>query len=388
MVPRYGPEVRGGAENGARMLAEGMASKPGWQVEVLTSCALDFHTWQNFFQAGTSEIEGVVVRRFPVVVPRDLKQFNSLSDEIFSNTYTLTKQDELKWVKAQGPLCPELIEALDQSDSDIFAFYPYLYYPTVMGIPKVAQKAILHPAAHDEPAIYLSLYKEVFEKSKGLIFHSDQERLLVEKIFSVAHLPQIVLGLGVFEGSSDPTILTKLSLVDRPYVIYLGRVDTGKGVLELAEWFRAYKKRHVGSLALVMVGPVLDNPIEDPDIIVTGPVGEQEKWALLQKAEVLIHPSAKESFSLSLMEGWLANCAALVTQSSPVLKQHCVDSGGGLYYSDYFSFEATLERLLEDESLRLQLSTAGKKYVHHFYSSSVVVERYSNFLNSVFTSVD
>lgn len=386
VVPRYGPEVRGGAENGARMLAEGVANKPGWQVEVLTSCALDFHTWQNFFEPGIFMVEGVTVKRFPVVAPRDISAFNALSDQVFSNISALSKQDELDWIKAQGPFCPELIQALEQSDADVIAFYPYLYYPTVIGLPRVSERAILHPAAHDEAPIYLSVFKEIFENSKGFIFHSDQEKLLVESIFSVAHLPQIILGLGVDKGVADPTTLDRFCLSQRPYVIYLGRIDEGKGVLELAKWFIAYKKRHVGPLALVLVGPIIDSPIEDPDIIVTGPVEEKDKWSLLQSAQLLIHPSPKESFSLSLMEGWITDCPAIVTQSSAVLRQHCLDSGGGVAYSDYFSFEASLERLLEDEALKSQLIASGKEYVNSLYKTSVVIERYCSFLEAILAS--
>ena len=39
----------------------------------------------------------------------------------------------------------------------------YLYYPTVVGLPFVADKAILIPTAHDEPYIYFKIYKKIFE---------------------------------------------------------------------------------------------------------------------------------------------------------------------------------------------------------------------------------
>ena len=47
VTPRYGTEVIGGAETAARMLAERLCVRPGWEVEVLTSCALDHLTWEN-----------------------------------------------------------------------------------------------------------------------------------------------------------------------------------------------------------------------------------------------------------------------------------------------------------------------------------------------------
>ena len=67
VVPRYGTDIRGGAETGARMLAERLASDRGYDVEVLTTCAIDHYTWANDLPTGTSEEDGLVVRRFPMV---------------------------------------------------------------------------------------------------------------------------------------------------------------------------------------------------------------------------------------------------------------------------------------------------------------------------------
>ena len=52
VTPRYGTEVIGGAETAARMLAERLCLRPDWEVEVLTSCAMDHLTWENTDQRG------------------------------------------------------------------------------------------------------------------------------------------------------------------------------------------------------------------------------------------------------------------------------------------------------------------------------------------------
>ena len=63
MVPRYGADIRGGAEVGARMLAERLVADRGFEVEVLTTCALDAITWRDELPEGTSVERGVTVRR-------------------------------------------------------------------------------------------------------------------------------------------------------------------------------------------------------------------------------------------------------------------------------------------------------------------------------------
>ena len=49
-----------------REVAHGLAAR-GWEVEVLTTCARDHHTWANELPPGTTRDGSVTVRRFPVV---------------------------------------------------------------------------------------------------------------------------------------------------------------------------------------------------------------------------------------------------------------------------------------------------------------------------------
>lgn len=62
VVQRYGPEVVGGAELHGREFAERLL--PWFDVEVLTTCALDYRIWANHFPRGESVVNGVRVRRF------------------------------------------------------------------------------------------------------------------------------------------------------------------------------------------------------------------------------------------------------------------------------------------------------------------------------------
>ena len=50
----------------------------------------------------------------------------------------------------------------------------------------------------------------------------------------------------------------------------------------LWRWFRAYKQRHPGPLRLAFVGQVVNAPDPAPDIVVTGLVDDEAKWALLR----------------------------------------------------------------------------------------------------------
>jgi glycosyltransferase involved in cell wall biosynthesis len=243
---------------------------------------------------------------------------------------------------------------------------------------------VLHPAAHDEPAIYLSAFRQSFRDIDGLVYHTQAERDLMEHVFGIGARPQTVLGLGV----NDPAGAGRrggdvLGIGDRPYLCYLGRVDEHKGCTMLAEYFEEYKERHPGDLALALVGPVSGKAPEHPDIVVTGTVSESDKWDILAGAEVMVNPSAYESFSLVLLEAWTVGTPVLVNASCAATMEHCRRSGGGLWFESFRSFEVTVERLTTDGDLRSALGAAGNRYTSRYFRWPSIIDRYTGFLEGV-----
>src|SRR5580658_10424616 len=160
VVPRYGPEIRGGAETGARMFAEHLVADRGYEVEIFTTCALDALTWQDELAPGTESISGVTVHRIASEAGR-AEGFHPLSGMLLADPEHAGDDDMERWVDWQGPKSPALLDEVQASDADVIAFYPYLYYPTIRGLPLVRERAIMHPAAHEEPALHLPLPRTV-----------------------------------------------------------------------------------------------------------------------------------------------------------------------------------------------------------------------------------
>jgi len=381
VVPRYGRQVRGGAETGARQLASRLALMPGWSVEVLTTTALDSGTWQAELPEGSVEEDRVLVRRFACGSGRH-PDFDTYSGPVLSGAAERTEEESRRWIEMQGPVSPGLIEAVRTSDADAMAFYPYLYHPTVVGLPQARPPALLHAAAHDEPAIRLPIFQQVFGAADGLVFHSWAERELVGRLFPVGGHPQIVLGLGVDDPPPGP-IQPPEQPGGRPFLLCLGRVDEQKGVGALWRFFLAYKRRRPGPLALVLAGPVVDAPPDHPDLLVTGPVSESVKWSLLRHCDILVSPSPFESFSLVVAEAWAAGSPVLVNAICAATMENVRRSGGGLHYRGYAEFEATVDRLLGDPGLRGELASRGAAYVSSQFSWPVVIERYRRFVQEV-----
>lgn len=391
VVPRYGVEVVGGAESAARNLAERLVARRGWTVEVLTTCAADAMSWANEYAPGTVDVNGVSVHRFRSDAGRD-REFHGYSGPLLERVEQATPEEADRWIDLQGPVCGELIRAIGATDADLVVFYPYLYHPTVRGLPLVADRAVFHPAAHDEPPIRLPVFPEVFGSASALVFQTYGERRLVHGLFPVAATPQIVLGLGVDEpgdqaapGSEDEAgVRDRFGLGDRPYLVSVARyLDEHKGTRELWEWFTEYKRRHAGPLALVLVGQVVEQPPSHPDVVSVGMADEETKWALLRGSSALVSASPFEAFSLAVVEGWTAGSAVIVNGRCEATLEHCQRSDGGLWYEDYDSFEAALDRLAGEAGLGEALAARGRRYVEANFTWERVIDRYSEFLESV-----
>lgn len=383
VTPRYGTEVIGGAETAARMLAERLCRRPGWEVEILTSCALDHLTWANTEPEGTTVVNGVTVHRFPTASRRTLDYFE-LDGKLRVAPEAASLAESRRWVSLNGPMCPGLVDAVAGTGADVVACYPYLFATTVDAIAVAEVPVVLHPAAHDEPALYYPAFRRSFRDVDGLVYHTRAERDLMEGVFHVGARPQVVLGLGV----DDPAGTGRpggdlLGLGDRPYLCYLGRVDEHKGCGMLGDYFAEYKRRNPSDLALAFVGPVSATAPEHPDIVVTGTVSEADKWDILAGSEVMVTPSAYESFSLVVLEAWTLGVPVLVNEACAATMEHCTRSGGGLWFDGYRSFEATVARLTGDAATRAALGAAGRRYTARHYRWPSIIDRYTGFLEDV-----
>ena len=387
VVPRYGPAIIGGAETAARLLAEHLVAVKRWDVSVLTTCAEDFVTWDDVYEAGVEYIGGVRVERHRSAAGRQ-PSFHPLSAALLADPTSASMAEAERWLDLQGPVVPALADAAAAWDGDALVFYPYLYWPTVRVIDQVSVPTILHPAAHDEPALRLPIFPAVFASADALVFQTEAERHLVESRFAVATHHQLLLGLGVDDSDEDPPAARPRDagpppVPEAPYLVCLGRVDGHKGTTMLATYFARYKERHPGPLRLVLAGPVVESPPAHPDIDLVGPVSEADKWALLGGAAALVSPSAWEAFSLVVAEAWSARTPVLVNGGCAATVEHCRRSGGGLRFDGFGEFEVAVDRLVADDGFGDGLGRRGRSYVDARFRWPVVIDRYARFVESV-----
>jgi glycosyltransferase involved in cell wall biosynthesis len=419
VIQRYGTEILGGSEYHCRLIAERLAQRH--EVNVLTTCARDYLTWKNEYPEGLDRVRGVTVRRFPTSETRDIETFNRYSDWIFH--YAHTREDELEWLRRQGPWAPDLVEHLErqQHDYDVLIFFTYLYAPTVLGLQVAPHKSLLVPTAHDEPAIHLGLYRELFALPAGIAFNTEVERRFLLTEFDIRAPAQEVVGCGVetpetlgasraktdappldvnrdedaerdaaadeieqgrFRVGGRGTVFRRRHRLPDPFVLYGGRIDPGKGCEELVTYFGEYVDQG-GSATLVLMGAKL-MPIPDERWLrFAGLLSEQERLQALEAATVVVVPSPFESLSLLALEAFSVGTPILANARSEVLEEHCRQSNAGLYYGDRDEFVEGLTLLVSDSRLRRAMGTNGREYVRKHYRWDVILSKYDRLMSKV-----
>jgi len=438
IVQRYGSEVLGGSEQLCRLLAERLAIQH--DVEVLTTCARDYVTWKNEYPEGSDRVRGVTVRRFATARTRDIESFNRYSEWIFANPHT--RDDEMEWLKQQGPWCPALLDHLRRQHQqyDVLIFFTYLYATSVLGTEINPGRSVLVPTAHDEPAIKLGIFKDLFNRVAALCYLTESERQFVQRQFLDRPLLEELIGVGIdipqqqpyprmpipleeesagngdSNGESGETakagsgpeasdadsrteddhstrefpshLLERGSVFRRrhrlygPLALYGGRIDPGKGCEELIEYFSSYV-REGGDATLALMGVKLMALPEEPFIRFAGLLSDGERLQALGAATVVICPSPYESLSLLALEAMSVGTPVLVNARSAVLVEHCVRSNGGLWYADRNEFIECLNLLMSDARLRAALGRNGRDYVRKNYRWEVVLGKYERIFAKV-----
>jgi len=404
IVQRYGLEVNGGAEYHCRVIVEKL--KDIYEIEVLTSCAKDYTTWNDEYESGTSVINDVTVHRFPSANPRDRKNFRLISRKLKKRkTYQkllrslglldfyekiipskITDDDYRKWVQYQGPYLPQLIDYLkvEHQNYDALIFFTYLYYPTIEGIKIAPEKSILIPTAHDEAPIYFPFFKQFFNTPKAILYNTLSEQRFVNRLFGNNNIYATIAGIGIDAHNPEhPVDLKSILKTSGEYLLYVGRVDAFKGCQMLCNYLLKYNSNADRPVKLVLVGQVIMPVPVNEHIITLGFVSDDVKITLMQNARALIIPSFYESLSLVTLESMAYGVPVIANEKCEVLKDHIDNSKAGFLFGDYESFKTDLDIAFNPYEDLSEMSKNAKAYVAQNYTWDATIEKYRKAINYV-----
>ena len=375
--PRYGPDVVGGAELVLREVAHGLAAR-GWEVDVLTTCARDHHTWANHYPAATTHDGDVTVRRFPVVNDTAGRDRAELA-RVLARGETPTIAQQEAWMN-DGLRVPELFHALldDAERYRAIVVSPYLFWTSFAGGLVAPERTIVRPCLHDEPEARFELFEPLLSGVAELWLNTEPELELLDALWP-GHAPAPVIGEGVSvpERYDPEGFRRRHDLGDRRFVLYGGRREGAKGWDALVEGFAAAVRKEDLDLTLVTFGVGdVHAPADVADRIVDlGVLEDADRDDAMAAAAAYVQPSALESFSRTVMEAWLAGTPVIANAASAVVAWHCDRAGAGLTYEDDAELEQCLRFVAEDPTDAAALAAGGRDYVLDNYTWPVTLDR-------------
>lgn len=373
-VQRYGADIGGGAELHARYIAERLARHA--EVEVVTTCARDYVTWRNERPAGVESVNGIPVRRFPVHRERDPHDFGRQSERVFEHRHSIA--DELAWLESEGPASRALVDYVAGNDSfDWVVLFSYRYYHAYHLARRLASKAILVPTAERDPAVALRIFGPIFRSVRAIMYNSHEEQAMIQAASGNTDVPGVVVGVGSeIPERTDPQRFRKKFGIQRPFAIYIGRIDENKGCKELFDFYRRYASTFPRGLDLVLAGSAIMPVPDHPRIHHLGFVSDEDKYDALAASDLLIMPSYFESLSMVALEAWALGKPVLANGKCDVLKGQCIRSGAGLYYENYAEFAEALYSLESNGPLHARLGRNGREYFRTHYAWPVIERKY------------
>jgi glycosyltransferase involved in cell wall biosynthesis len=358
----------------SRETAVGLAGR-GWDVEVLTTCAVDHFTWANELPEGAYEEDGLLVRRFSTThTPSRAARKAELA---IQRGEVPPYDEQVTWLNHWFQV-PDLFHYLlrygDQYDRVVFS--PYLFWTTAVCLPIVANRAVLIPCLHDETYARLDVFRGVLSSPSLVWFLSEPEHRLAHKLGRVA-AHHTVTGAGIDRPPVyDPEGFRARYGIRRPFVLYAGRREAGKGWNWLLDAFGLAVKGGVDiDLVTIGVGPVHTDADLAQRVIDLGFVSQADRDSAFAAASAYIQPSRMESFSRTIMEAWLAGTPVLAVADSEVVVWHCDRSGGGLVFSDEFELAECIRYIRDSPDEAETMAQRGRAYVLSEFSSQVVLDR-------------
>jgi glycosyltransferase involved in cell wall biosynthesis len=389
VIPWYGDNIRGGAEQACNYLAHSL-TLAGVKVEVFTTCVKDAASdrGKNTLPQGTFVESGIVVRRFPVR-ERNVAAFAESNLKIYHNKPWDGHDEEIYFKEDINS--PQMYSFIRERKDDYhcFIFIPYMYGPTYNGSKECPEKAILIPCLHDESYARMGLVKQCIERFKGVVFHAKPEADLAHRLYNLHFIKTAILGVGIdsdWIDQCDPARFRKKYDIHDDFILYAGRKDEDKKVDELINFFKEYKSvRPFSALKLVLIGGGemdVDSSLRN-EIIDLGFISPEDKRDAFSAASIFCNPSRLESFSIVIMESWLAKRPVIVSGHCAVTTQFCRETNGGFSYLNFYEFGECVDRLLANPDMAAAMGKSGFEYVTRHFTHKAVAEKYLRFIEDV-----
>jgi glycosyltransferase involved in cell wall biosynthesis len=206
-----------------------------------------------------------------------------------------------------------------------------------------------YPTKHVKKMIYWTLAERWVFRASAVLFTCQTELELARKPFLGRKLPLRVSGFGVeqvqrdVEGDMQVFWDAYPDLRGKRVLLFLSRIHEKKGCDLLIDAFARIGNQHP-DVRLVIAGPGDDALVGrlkrqvqhagiQAQVVWTGMLSGQIKWAALRAAELFVLPSHQENFGIAVVEALASGTPVLVADRVNIWKE-IATSGGGWSCSD------------------------------------------------------
>lgn len=396
VVQGYIPAI-GGTERLIQKVSEKLVARHGDVVTVFTTtaynCELFWRTDQLQLPAGTEIINGVTVRRFPV--------FNRLGPVLrllAGGAYLLHLpfNDRLRtW--QNGPIVPGLGREIIRCDAEVVAAssFPLLHMHTTLragqqkGVP-----VVLHGGIHTADTYGFNrpvIYKTIRAATAYIANTQFEADYVMTKGVAPEKIHVVGVGVDVESLSHVDTGAIRQRYgwaTDAPVIAFVGQQVPHKGVDMLLTampviWTEYPQACLLLAGARTSYSEHIDHwlaelsPSQRMQVAVINNFPEEEKANIFAACDMLVFPSAHESFGIVILEAWAAGKPVIGVRVGAVAS--VIDEGkNGLLirHRSVPDLVTAIRTLIHNPALARELGEHGRQKVLHRYTWDLVADRF------------
>ncbi|MBE2201695.1 MAG: glycosyltransferase family 4 protein [Anaerolinea sp.] len=397
VVQGYTPAI-GGTERLVQKVSENLVARHGDEVTVFTTtaynCELFWRSDQPELPAGIETINGVTVRRFRV-----FNKFNEARRLLAGGSYKLRLplNDRLRALY-NGPIIPALTRAIAQSGADVVAAssFPLLHMHNALrggrraGVPVIFYGGI-HTAddfGFNRPMIY-----QAIKKADAYVAYTTFERDYLVQERGIPAEKIAITGVGVdlepFAAADGRAIRERFHWqADDPVVAFIGQQVPHKGLdMIMAAMEQIWQETPTACLLIAGAQTTYSQivqqwrhrlpPVLQERVGIINNFPEAEKPALYAASDMVLYPSAHESFGIVFLEAWAARKPVIGARVGAVAAVIGEGQDGLLItHRSVPELIAAIRTLLANPELRQQMGTAGYQKVRQQYTWDIVADKF------------
>jgi glycosyltransferase involved in cell wall biosynthesis len=213
----------------------------------------------------------------------------------------------------------------------------------------------------------VKFYNVLAEKIK--VVHHGISDFVIPTRFAEAEARRAKAGIQ----DSGSRVKPGMTSINKPYILYLGRIETKKNIQGILEAYKILKEEYGVPHSLVLAGASgfgyknIKDKIEKlkTEIKELGYISEEQKQQLLSGADIFLFPSFYEGFGLPVLEAQAAR-VPIITSLNSCLPE--VGGEGALYVNPANSRQIAeaVKKIIDDNNLRDRLIQSGQENIKRF----------------------